>query len=94
MIEVEVELFGRSPNRILQPEVEHVVRKIRPHQKLRRQIVDAADVSLYVVFLGGEPAGENPVAHRISESHEVVPVGRGIRPFAHNVEQIVQKPLL
>ncbi len=77
-------------NLILQSEVEDVVGEVRPHQKFGGEIVDGADVVPDVVLFGGEPTGEDAVAHGVGEGHEVVFVGRGFGPLAYYVEEIFE----
>src|ERR1700733_15934466 len=94
MIEIEIKLSCHLPDHIFDSQVEDVVCKIRAHQKLRREIVDRPHIVLRIVLPGRKPASQNPVPHRIRESHEVIQVGCDLDPLADYVEEIVKNSLL
>ncbi len=90
MVEIEIEFCNRLTNVLLKAKVEDVIGKMRPHQEFGGQVVDGAHVVPDVIFLGRKPPGQNPVAHRVGQSHEVISVGRGFGPSADNIEEIFE----
>ncbi len=93
-VQIEAELSGGLPQGLFHLEVEQVIGQVWPHQKFSGQITNDAYVMFRIAFPGREPAGEDAVAHRVCDRHEIVHLGGGVSVLAHYVLQVLQDGLL
>ena len=94
LVEIVAEPAHRFARGFGDAEVEQVVRKMRPEQKLRGEIRHAPRVRSAVVFHARDRAVEKPVAHGQRERDvEIVLRGDGFEP-AHAADEVVAESLL
>jgi len=93
-LEIKTELDDRGAHRIVDPEVEQVISRVRAHQEFGRKIGHGARALRGVGRGGADPALQHAIAHRVREREiEILQRGDRGKP-ALDIKQVVQERAL